>query len=115
MKTCKTPCAECPFRRDSRPGYLGGGYTVETFVDQHIRGDGLNPCHMTVDTEAADWHETFIAGDNGSACKGQAVFYTNQCKQPRPGSLIVTSVFPDVDAVFTWVAEFTEHHGKVTP
>lgn len=110
MKRCNTPCRECPFRRDSQPGYLGGAYTPEEFAAQHIQGEGLNPCHMTVDTRRDDWRETFLTGDNGLACEGQARFFRNNCKAPRPGSLIVVYEGEPDPNVFDWTFEFTEHH-----
>lgn len=41
----KTACAECPLRRDSKPGYLGG-YTPEMFVE-YLHSPASVACHLT--------------------------------------------------------------------
>lgn len=108
IKSLKKPCAHCPFLRNSKAGYLGGSYTAESFVDTHVKGEVLNPCHLTVDSRREGWQEVFAQGKNGRACEGQARFFANTCKMPRPDSLITPS---ETDkAVFNWTHEFIEHH-----
>jgi hypothetical protein len=49
----KTACAECPLRKDAKPGYLGG-YTPEMYVEV-LHGPASLACHLAnsgpVDTQ----------------------------------------------------------------
>lgn len=41
----KSPCDECPFRKDSLPGWLGGNTALQTF--RHVTNEGDFACHKT--------------------------------------------------------------------
>lgn len=43
----KNPCNECPFRKNSLPGYLGGIYTPLT-LHQHVMSENVFACHKTI-------------------------------------------------------------------
>lgn len=102
------PCARCPFRRESVPGYLGAG-SPESFVDCVQRGDPL-PCHLTVDYDDPSWKRRWSAQAVGSGeiCSGSLVFMANRLQ------LSQTPGFPrapaDRVAVFGNAIEFVRHH-----
>lgn len=110
-KACAAkPCAGCPFRRNSLRGWLGGYGGPEEFLTAHLQGEMVNPCHLSMDDYPAGWLEDFVAGRLGQKCMGQAVFFANNMKLPRNPD--IERVDQDKKAVFTWSAEFIEHHGR---
>lgn len=91
------PCKECPFRRTSPRGWLGGteiGLATEYVQEAHSDRD-IN-CHMV--------HER--------SCSGLAIYRQHVCKQPRGGSALVAvqAVAEDRETVFASPKEFLEHH-----
>lgn len=101
----KKPCAGCPWRRVSINGWLGDE-TPEGFV-REAHGDGLMPCHRTVDYEDPDWMETL---DGAQQCAGMAIYRANVCKNPRhPRALRLE---PDRENVFATPQEFIDHHSR---
>lgn len=95
---CKTPCRDCPWRRNAPAGWLGGFPAVE-FVAM-VQTDVELACHLTV-------------GGSGepSLCAGALISYRNQCKSPRTPDLgaAVQQVEPSPD-VFAFPREFLDHH-----
>ena len=43
-RRCKRPCKECPYMKDSMPGYFGGNDPAEYALAMHL--DTVVPCHM---------------------------------------------------------------------
>jgi len=100
LKQHTKPCKECPFRRKSLPGYLGGNGKQEFAVI--AQNEGALPCHLV------------MTRPNPAHCVGRATMWANQCKRSRDGS--VPKMEQDRDNVFSHIGEFTEHHGiKITP
>lgn len=100
------PCAECPFRRKSAPGYLGAD-KPENFVDTALHGEIPMPCHLEVDYEQDDWEETL---DSVHQCTGHAIFLTNACKLPRNPE--IKRLPRDTDLIFNFRHEFLKHHNR---
>lgn len=98
----KKPCRECPWRRASLPGFLGG-YEPEQFTQQ-VQFDGPPlPCHMTHDGVEAQ-----------AMCAGALIFMRNSCKSahhPDYGDARA-QVEPDRENVFCWSHEFINHHSQ---
>lgn len=97
----KTPCSECPWRRASLPGWLGG-YEPQQFVQQ-IQFDGPPlPCHKSFDR----------SGKANAVCAGAAIFAKNSCKLPatKLGLEAYRQVERDHESVFTRPQEFLDHH-----
>lgn len=99
----KTPCHECPWRRASPQGYLGG-FKVEDFVNQ-VKFDGPPlQCHT-----ASDF-------DNGKLfmCAGALIYMKNTCKAPyhKDYGDALKHVERDTEKVFQWASEFEEHHSS---
>jgi hypothetical protein len=90
----KTPCSDCPFRRDSMPGWLGGN-TPEYFM-QMANSDFPYSCHTKI----------------GPQCAGMAVFRSNICKSPRDPDILVLP--KNKVAVFAWHDEFIAHHSRLS-
>jgi hypothetical protein len=87
-KQLTSPCSDCPLRRDSLNGWLGG-----SSPDDYVRlchSDAVVECHA---------HE-------GSRCAGLAIYRTNTCKsQPAEHKLPA-----DHEGVFSNIMQFLEHH-----
>lgn len=67
----KNPCAECPFRKTSLNGWLGGLTAKETH--DLVLDEANFACHMT--RKKPD--------DKMSRCKGSQIFLIHHCKMPR--------------------------------
>lgn len=97
----KTPCAECPFRKNSAPGWLGGETVQDTF--QHVSGEGDFACHMTRQKKRAQM----------SRCRGSLLFMKKSGKRPQYNDGLVR-IFrelgqPDTSNILS-VPEFFNHH-----
>ena len=102
------PCAECPWRRQSAPGWLGSN-TATGFLQLSDAGVHL-PCDLTVDYEKENWRDE---ADVSPQCAGHAIFLANRCKLPRnPEQKVLPA---DRDLVFSWPHEFVAHHEGLKP
>lgn len=63
---CTVQCPQCPFRRTSLPGYLGG-YTTASVSSSIWHGEPFF-CHTKIDYESAAWKERAERG--GKLCLG---------------------------------------------
>jgi hypothetical protein len=88
----ESPCSDCPFRRDSIPGWLGG-HSPEEFVSM-AHGESDYPCHVL----------------SGAQCAGMAVYRANVGKRPR--SKRILQLARNVIAVFARPKEFLTHHNR---
>lgn len=103
-------CVECPLRRDSTPGYLGG-YTPQMYLDIMASGASI-ACHMT---------PGFQAGiiDRQHHCTGVAAFRANTgfvamvrgvITAAHDSTLFVAGLPGILGRVFASAAEFLAHH-----
>ena len=100
-----TPCRECPWRKTSMRGWLGGDTgQPENFVAAS-QSEHRMPCHMTVDYEQDDWRDQ---AEVAPQCAGRAIHFANQCKTPRNPELLRLPA--NREDVFTFPAEFVAHH-----
>lgn len=101
-------CSQCPFKKDSAPGWLGSS-CPEEFIDATLSENDM-PCHLGVDYDDEDWLDKL---DDVPRCAGSLVFFRNNCKLPRNPELCnaVSKVKVD-NTVFSFKHEFLEHHGK---
>lgn len=107
----RTPCKECPFRRESAAGYLGAAsHDPHAFLDPHWDGPTPLPCHMQVDWEAENAQEQ---AREAPLCQGLLIMAKNSCKMPtdREVADAVVETDADTETVFHWVHEFYQHHG----
>lgn len=103
VKPCSSaPCRECPFRRTSVSGWLGGNSVDFYLVQSHSDLDIV--CHMSPGFRDAE----LVA----RSCKGLAIYRRNVGKQPRGGSALVATKLskPDRELVFATPQEFRQHH-----
>lgn len=103
----RVACKQCPFRRNSAPGWLGSSEPGEflALADSELR----TPCHLHVDYESADWKAAAAAAPQ---CVGRSVHSANRCKQHGPDILRQPA---DRDAFFARPHEFVAHHAGVDP
>lgn len=105
MKTGKkTPCAECPFRRDIEPGKLGGS-PAETYIGQ-TEGPFWLPCHMS-----KDYAQSRTDHAKHEQCAGAAMYRDAiGCAEKMPPELLKLPKGPEV---FSSHAEFLAHHRRI--
>jgi hypothetical protein len=84
------PCGDCPWRRDSLPGWLGG-VPAETWL-RGAHGEERIDCHTLI----------------GPQCAGSAIYRANVCKAPRDPDVL--RLPKDKANVFASPTEFLEHH-----
>lgn len=90
----RRPCGDCPWRRDSLKGWVGG-----LTADQWLRaahGEDRIDCHTR----------------RGPQCAGAATYRGNVGKLPRDQELL--RLAPDREAVFSRPDEFLEHHAVIS-
>lgn len=109
----KVPCDDCPFRRDSMPGFLGGTRLAD-WITAWI-GEAKFPCHKTISqmfviTETVG--ENHPSLDGASYCAGALTMMRNSCKSPRNSydREAARKVEPDRETVFSHMGEFKSHH-----
>jgi hypothetical protein len=99
-KQHKSPCSDCPFRRDSIPGWLGT-MNVNEWV-QLAHGEGKADCHTTKRSDSEGW-----------ACAGLAIYRSNVAKSVH--DLNALRLPADRVNVFSF-GEFKKHHeSKLMP
>lgn len=113
QRAIKVPCVECPYRRDSAPGYLGG-YTPEMYMEATFSPVSL-ACH-----KSKGFHEGEI--ESQRVCTGLAAFRANTgyiASLPMPNGGCAPShahestqfVGHDEEVYFATPDEFIAHHG----
>lgn len=111
MKFDRTSCCkECPFKRDSIPGYLGfASYNPDEFIFPIWYGDQQIPCHSEIRANE-DINEVMHSKNH---CFGALQMMKNACKSPqnKETALAVSVLKVDKETVFQWLPEFTKHHG----
>lgn len=102
MQLCRTdgPCRQCPWRRTSTAGWLGG-LPIEWFTSR-ARAQAEIACHMTV---------KYNGDPQARLCAGFAQHLNNACSSPRDPELAkeVTKAGQNPD-VFRTTSEFDAHH-----
>ncbi len=86
----KRPCSDCPWRRDSLPGWLGAIGFAEWLQVAH--SDSRVDCHVVSNMQ----------------CAGLATYRANVAKQPRDPKILLLP--KDTTNVFATPMEFSKHH-----
>lgn len=107
MNYCKTPCSDCPFRKDSIAGWLSE-YTTQ---DLHslVMNEIPFPCHMTHDRDL----EFDEAGEAETPlCAGALRYMRKAGKSPRRQDLafLLKSIDRNDCENILSVPEFFKHH-----
>src|SRR5579862_6948711 len=81
----RKPCAECPFRRKSLPGWLGG-LTPDEFR-WLANSEARMPCHSAAHGKGIgiDYRNPDPALPQ---CAGRAIYWANQLKRARTDELL---------------------------
>lgn len=87
------PCHDCPWRRASLPGWLGGPSVAEWLARAH--SDAVIECHTVT---------------SGHECAGAAVYRANVCKKLRDPEAFRLKA--DHKLVFSTPFEFEKHHAE---
>ena len=107
QQACEKMCDQCPWRKNSAPGWLGAA-NPEDFI-QAIRQEGKLPCHAMVDYENEDWKE-HLDDDEILHCAGAILATKKMCKMPHnlEHAQLVSEAQPDENHMNHF--EFIEHH-----
>jgi len=84
------PCSDCPWHRESLPGWLGS-LTPDQWI-RDVHGEVLILCHAVI----------------GPECAGAAIYRANVGKRPRDPKRLMLP--PDRATVFATPLEFRQHH-----
>lgn len=109
----ETACCECPFRRESAPGYLGeASYDPEGFIAPHWYGGLPLPCHLEIDWEASDNPKMLAIVAGAPTCHGYARMMRNCAKLPhdRKSADELRQISANSVRFFANLREFCEHH-----
>lgn len=85
----KSPCSDCPFRRDALKGWLGSMSVGEWIQAAH--GETRMDCHVHI----------------GAQCAGAAIYRRNTCKRVEAPNLVLEK---NHEKVFSNLMQFREHH-----
>jgi hypothetical protein len=99
---CAKPCGECPWRRESIPGWLGPFTAAEWLA---LTGsDEPVACHTTIEVDD-EWTP------RTRQCAGAAVYRRNVAKLPRNPEVAVAAE-RDTETIFATPGEFAAHHDR---
>lgn len=100
---CKTPCIECPFRKDALRGFLGGFSVQETI--ECAKSESEFHCHLTRED-----------GLQPKTCAGRMLFVSNLGKSFRNQELekirkfLKESTPEEIKNTILSYREFIQHH-----
>jgi hypothetical protein len=99
----KEPCAECPWRKKSPAGWLGGVKDGALYYADALGNNELPPCHL---------NDHGPDNPKSSFCVGALAVTTNQCVQPwkTPGAMEAAKIIGRRDDCFGHVGLFYKHH-----
>lgn len=78
----KKVCAECPFRKNAIPGWLGPDTALE--VTQKVHSEHGYVCHMSIDKKPTDEQGRVDVSKHGHQCIGAIIHANLSCKTYRP-------------------------------
>lgn len=110
----KEACSECPFKRESLPGWLGSAESAREFLIPHWDMERPLTCHMEVDWDADEKRQVKMQNKAGCLCRGLLAMMKNVAKRPRDRILAAArdNVPADRETFFSHPGEFFEHHNN---
>ena len=105
------PCNQCPFRRNSLPGWLGP-WKAEEIV--WSLGRAAFPCHKTIRQDRQSIKDSELEG-----CAGASIFLNNKAERSRNLNTLqhqqrVRNINKDIKkSVFSGSQEFIKHHNPI--
>lgn len=99
-------CKECPYKKNSLPGYLGeSSWDPESFLTQ-LDLSTLHPCHFSVNWEEDDYRKAHV-------CKGAIQFAKNTAKMLNdPDAEAIRRTLEPNSEFFGRRQDFIDHHSK---
>lgn len=113
MKRTKKPCVDCPFRRESPPGWIGAHENVREIINIVVF-DGYFPCHREVNklTEEQGWTFEHAVGE-APYCDGALKFMNNQFKRSTDDEILaLQKESGKSEEIFQWPQQMEVHHDK---
>lgn len=109
MRQCKEMCDECPFSKNSLPGFLGPYESPESLHTIVMMREIPFPCHKTHPFNDADLSDV---GTKYPLCAGALAYMAKNAKLPRDSNLrqLVLSVSDKEKANVFSVSNFLKHH-----
>lgn len=107
MNKCKTPCNDCPFRKNSLAGWLADYTPME--LHSIVMNELPFPCHLT-HQEDLPWDK--VGASNTPLCAGALRYMKKNAKSPRRkdlNDLVKEITLSECDNILS-VPEFFEHH-----
>ncbi len=110
---CTKPCGECPFTKNSIPGYLGGVY--KNGQDLHnivVNSEKPFSCHVAQGDNDISFEQ--VGTKEYPFCAGALMYMKKICKMPRDRELnkLVQSVDKSKLDYILSLPELIEHHSK---
>lgn len=109
---CKKPCNECPFRKNSLPGWLSN-YTVEE-LHSLVMEEVPFPCHITHEEDLqVNWLEN-KEERKPLLCSGALLYMKKSCKLPRRkdlAELVKSMNRKDCENILS-IPDFFSYHSK---
>ena len=110
MKVCKKPCKDCPWRKTSPKGWLGG-QDPEVFTHTLQMGKTL-PCHKTQDRDLT--FDEIEKNDKVHHCRGALITMKNSCMLSRNEKIAELQKNINTDNnFFRTLNDFQEHHNSI--
>jgi len=111
----KDPCKQCPFKKNSAPGWLGA-YSISD-IKNAILNEEVFPCHPTVNYEDHDFIKNQIMNPDSKVqfCAGFAILSKRLCKLPRDKDMSNywrNVINKDSQYVFDSFKDFEDYHTK---
>jgi hypothetical protein len=109
MIATKTPCNDCPFRKNSLPGWLADYSPLQ--LHSIVMSETAFPCHLA-QQEFVEWKD--VGTKNNPVCAGSLRYMKKGAKMPRRADLAALIKKIDVgscDNILS-ITEFFEHHSK---
>lgn len=91
----KTPCTDCPWRRNAVKGWLGA-LTPSEWIEK-AQSEQIIKCHTRKDKYNDQWQ-----------CAGSSIFRANICKSVK--NPLCIHLEQDTIKVFSWWNEFIKYH-----
>lgn len=109
MKSCKEPCKECPWRKKSAKGWLGG-QEPEVFTDI-VRSGNFLPCHLTHKEDLS--FEEMTGNKKINHCTGALIAMNNSLMQSRNEDIVKLQEQHGKDErVFNRLSDFEKYHSS---
>lgn len=110
MNHCKKPCSDCPFRKNSLPGWLGDYENAQDLHNLVMTQEAPFPCHLTHEDEDISFTEA--GNEDHPLCAGALLYMRKAFKLPRNKVIAEISKSLDIKEMenILSVPEFFKHH-----